>query len=133
MIAIIKADFNSGITNKLLSGCEKVLKNEKIPYMVFEVPGAWEIPHVAGSMVSEEDCTGIIALGCIIRGDTYHFEIIANESARGLMDLNCMGEVPIINGILACESWEQAEKRATGDNNKGAECAKSMISMLKIK
>ena len=77
---------------------------------------------------------GFVALGCIIRGETYHFEIVSNESARGLMDLSVQGKVALGNGILTCENREQAIVRAGRDKkNKGGEAAAAACQMVKLK
>jgi len=129
MIAIIKADFNSFITNRLLESSQKELKKNKQKFEVFEVPGVLEIGYTASRLLDEHKYESIICLGCVIKGDTYHFEIVSNESARAITELNLIGEIPLINGILTCYDIEQAEKRV----KKGSEFAKAAIAMARYK
>ena len=127
MIAIIKADFNSFITNRLLESCQKELKKSKQKTEVFEVPGVLEIGYIASKLLDEDKYEAVICLGCVIKGDTYHFEVVSNESARAITELNLIGEIPFINGILTCYDVEQAEKRV----KKGSDFAKCVLQMMK--
>ena len=129
MIAIIQAQFNSVITSRLLDGSKKELKKNKIDFEVFEVPGVLEISYKAKKLIDSKKYDAIIVLGCVIKGDTYHFEIVSNESARAITELNLLGEIPVINGVLTCFDMEQAEKRSKGVNNKGIDFAKAALSM----
>jgi len=127
MFAIIQAQFNSVITNRLLDGCKKELKKNKMNFEVFEVPGALEISYMAKKIMNSKKYEAIICLGCVIKGDTYHFEIVSNESARAITELNLLGDIPVINGILTCYDMQQAEKRSKGVNNRGIEFAKAAL------
>lgn len=108
-IAIVKAEFNPFITNRLLAEAEKVLKDHKVNYDVLTVPGAFEIPFMISRLQNKYD--GFIALGCLIKGETLHFEIIANAVCAELMDLAQDIDKPIGFGILTLLKRSQAEAR----------------------
>ncbi|MBU1992709.1 6,7-dimethyl-8-ribityllumazine synthase [Patescibacteria group bacterium] len=124
-IAVILSRFNDHIGNTLL---EKVLENLPNEPKVYRVPGALEIPLTALLIAKKYDV--IIALGVIIKGDTAHFDIVCNESARGIMKVSLKTRTPIINGVLTCYTEEQALKRA---KIKGKEFAESAIEMGTLK
>ncbi len=117
-IAIVVSTFNPEIGERLLKGAEDVLKKEKIPFEVFKVPGAFEIPLKA-QQLARCGYDLVIALGCIIKGETLHFDLVAQECARGCMDVMLEEEIPIVFEVLACFSEEYAVKRSSGKNNKG--------------
>lgn len=133
MVAIIKANFNSFITDNLLLACTKELKKQKMKYQVFEVSGALEITFVTRKLIDSGKYEGIIALGCVIRGETYHFEIVSNESARAITELNLLGKIPVINGVLTCEDVKQADRRSKGKENKGIYFARALIDLIELK
>lgn len=132
-IAIIRSEFNPSLTENLESYCRKTLIThgvKKKNISTFQVPGSLEIPIVAKVLAKKKRYDVIIALGVIIKGDTYHFEMIANECARGCMDVALEYEVPIIFEVLATYTEEQAQLRAGKNrNNKGIEAA---IAALKV-
>jgi 6,7-dimethyl-8-ribityllumazine synthase len=98
---------------------------------VVRVPGAWELPQVAASLA--ERYAGVVALGCVVRGDTRHFEHVADECARGLMQVALVSGVPVANGVLAVEAHADAEARAGGAHgNKGEECALAVLEMANL-
>lgn len=144
-ILVIEARFYDDIADLLLEGaCEK-LESLNIYYDILTVPGALEIPpaiafHHQASILQSNKSLDInvydayVALGCVIRGETYHFEIVANESARGLMNLGITHGLAIGNGILTVENKEQAVIRARKDqSNKGGGAAQAALDLLKIK
>jgi 6,7-dimethyl-8-ribityllumazine synthase len=97
-----------------------------------EVPGALEIPAAIGLAADQYD--GFVALGCVIRGETYHFEIVAQESARGLMDLSVNRGLSIGNGILTVENEEQAMARASHDRlDKGGDAVRACLALIDVK
>lgn len=118
--------FNQEITGRLLSGAIGALKDAGAeidgPH---EVAGAFELPLIARALARR--CDVVVAVGCIIRGETPHFDLIANESARGLMDVMLSMETPVGNGIITTENREQAEARTADGSNKGAEAAEAAI------
>ena len=137
-ILIVEARFYSHIADMQLEGAKKALENFGAQYDVITVPGALEIPPtIAFAAKAAEGAgksyDGYVALGCVIRGETYHFEIVAGESARGLMALTLDGHA-IGNGILTTENEAQALTRARPDEkDKGGEAAKAALAMLDLK
>lgn len=124
-IAIILPRFNDHIGEIL---CQNVVNNLANKPKIFRVPGALEIPLAAQKIAGKFDV--IIALGVIVKGETAHFDIVAQTSAKGIMDVSLKTKTPIINGILTCYTEEQAVKRA---NTKGKEFAESAIEMGLLK
>ena len=129
-IAIVVGRFNEYAGRGELEACLDELKKLGVPednITVMRVPGALEIP-MALSMIARSSpyVDARIALGAVIRGDTYHFEIVSNESARGIMDLQLKTGIPIANGILTCETDEQAVERL---EIKGRDCARCAVEM----
>ena len=115
-IAIVVSRFNSFINENLVSGALDVLsrigqvKDENIT--IVRVPGAVEIPLTVKKVAKTKKYDAILALGCVIRGDTYHFEVVANESSKGLTQVMLEQEIPVAFGILTTENIEQAVQRA---------------------
>ena len=119
-------------------GATEVLISKSINYKVLYVPGALEIPSAIkltyDKSIDKPCFNGFIALGCIIRGETYHFEIVSNESARSLSDLSVKYSLPIGNGILTVENKCQALERSDPKKlNKGAGAALACLSLIDIK
>ena len=132
-ILIVEARFYDHLNDMLLDGARAAIEEAGHKHETITVPGALEIP-AAVALASESGAyDAFVALGVVIRGETYHFEIVAGESARGLMALSMDG-VPIGNGILTVENEAQAEVRARPDaKNKGGEAAKAAIAMFDLK
>lgn len=133
-IAVVKSLYHQDLTDSLEKSCRQYLvvngvKENNI--VTFEVPGSWEIPLVVKKIVETKKFDGIIAFGIIIKGETYHFEILANECARALMDLSLKFNLPIAFEILATYTLEQARKRSIGKYNKGLEAAKTLLETIK--
>lgn len=128
MIAIIVSDFNPEITQSLLQGAEEVLKKNKVDFEVFHVPGAFEIPLQAKRLTKKFQV--IIALGCILKGDTLHFDLVGKECARGCMKVSLEENVPIIFEVLTCFSQKDGIKRSSGKKNKGIIAAKVALFWL---
>lgn len=133
-IAIIRSEYNRDVTLSLEKKCVETLivagvKEKNI--RVFAVPGCFEIPILAQRLAAQKKYNAIIALGAVIKGDTYHFELVVNECARGIMDVSLRHDVPIIFEVLATYNKRDAERRA-GNNkfNKGIEAAETALSML---
>ena len=136
-IAIVIARFNSFINDSLLSGAVDTLKRQgqvnEDNITVVRVPGAVEIPLVAKKLAKSGQYDAIIALGTVIRGGTYHFELVSNECHKGLGHIMLEYEVPIAFGVLTTESIEQAVERAgTKAGNKGTEAALSALEMINV-
>lgn len=133
-LALISAEFaaKSGkaakALNTLRATCKKKLQAEKIDFTEFCVPGAFEIPSAAQKALAKKKFAGVIALGIIVRGETIHFELVAENCARKLADLSITFNKPVIFGVLATESRQQAEARA----RQGAKFATAALQMLNI-
>ena len=136
---IVEARFYDDFADALLDGAKSALDEAKATYDVITVPGALEIPGaITFALIGEEEggtkYDGYIALGLVIRGETYHFDIVANESSRGLMDLSVQMSIAIGNGILTVENEEQAWKRAKkSELDKGGFAARAALRMVELK
>ncbi|XDZ67001.1 6,7-dimethyl-8-ribityllumazine synthase [Alphaproteobacteria bacterium LSUCC0684] len=130
---IVEARFYEDIADALAAGAIETLTEAGVEYDRIAVPGALEIPAaIAMAAQSREGAIydGYVALGCVIRGETYHFEIVCNESARALMDLSTMELIAIGNGILTVENADQAWERADpARKNKGGDAARAALAM----
>ena len=136
-IAIVVSRFNSFINDRLVDGALDVLKRQgMVPdeqITLVRVPGAVEIPLAVKKLAKNGQVDAIIALGCVIRGDTYHFELVANESNKGMAQVMLEYDVPVAFGVLTTENVEQAIQRAgTKAGNKGAEAALSALEMINV-
>jgi len=130
---IVEARFYAHLNDLLLEGARAALEEAGHSHETITVPGALEIPAAVALAAETGRYDGFVALGVVIRGETYHFEVVSNESARGLMALTLDG-IPIGNGILTVENEAQALTRAKPDEkNKGGEAAKAAIAMLELK
>jgi 6,7-dimethyl-8-ribityllumazine synthase len=133
---IVEARFYTELADALAAGAMKALDDAGVTYDRISVPGALEIP-AAIAMASQrrdaEPYDGYVALGCVIRGETYHFEIVCNESARGIMDLTMAEMLAIGNGILTVENGEQAWERADpARKDKGGDAARAALAMAEL-
>jgi 6,7-dimethyl-8-ribityllumazine synthase len=132
-ILIVEARFYSHISDQLLDGATGALEKGLCHFERLQVPGALEIPPAIAIAAQSGRYDGYVALGCVIRGETYHFEIVAGESARGLMDLGLQG-LCIGNGILTVENEKQAEIRARRDGgDKGGDAARACLSLIETR
>jgi len=128
-ILIVSSEYYAQIHDNLVSGASSYLNNNRISFEQKIAPGCFEIPFLIKKNLNLY--SGFIALGCIIRGETYHFEIIANECARKIMDLSVEFGKPIGFGILTCDNYEQAIVRSDPfQKNKGSEAARACIKSL---
>jgi 6,7-dimethyl-8-ribityllumazine synthase len=136
-ILIVEARFYDTLADELLKGAVAQLKAAGATYSKITVPGALEIPAAAAialDIAEDEDAPfdGVVGLGCVIRGETYHFEIVANESSRGLMDLSVKRSLPVGNGILTVENEEQAWERAKTDKgDKGGGAVEAVLTVIR--
>jgi len=136
---IVDARFYDDLQDALLDGAVAELKAAGLTHDVVTVPGALEIPAAVAIAVDAAASNGkpydaVIALGCVIRGDTIHFEIVSMESSRALMDLAVARKLPLGNGILTVNTEEQAWARARASElNKGGDAARAALAMLRIK
>ena len=134
--AIIASRWNPRITDALVTGARQTLAGNGVADAavdVIRVPGAWEIPLAAARIAARSQHAAIIALGCVIRGDTRHYEHVADRCAEGLMRVSLDFGIPVLNGVLAVERIEDAEVRAGGSHgNKGEETALAAIEMAQL-
>ncbi len=133
-IGIVMARFNQDIGEGLLSGCKAELAKRGVleaNVTLASVPGALEIPLVLQTMAQSGKFDALVALGAVIRGETYHFEIVSNESARGITDVQLMTGIPIANGVLTTESDDQALVRMVQKGGEAAQAAIEMANLLK--
>ena len=132
-IGIVQARFNEAITDALFEACLAELlalgvQDKNIAHV--KVPGALEVPVALQAMAERDDFDALIALGCIIRGETYHFELVANESGAGVTRLSLDYQIPIANAILTTETLEQAIARKTDKGRDAARVAVEMAHLL---
>jgi len=131
-IGIVAGRFNVEVCDGLLAACSAALARHGVAasdVTVVTVPGALEIPLVLQTMAQSAKFDALIALGAVIRGETYHFEIVSNESSRGITEVQLQTGTPIANGILTTENDEQAEARVA---QKGLDCALAAIEMARL-
>jgi 6,7-dimethyl-8-ribityllumazine synthase len=132
-ILIVSAEFYPEISDELKKGAIAALKKAKATYDIVTVPGAFEIPAVIGFAVEGKKYDGTIALGCVVRGETTHYDYVCGESARGLMDLSLKGAA-IGYGILTVENMKQAKARAkVTKGNKGKDAAEACLRLIELK
>ena len=132
-IGIVQARFNEGITNALAEACRNALQDlgvapEHITHVF--VPGALEVPLALQALAERDEFDALIALGCIIRGETYHFELVANESGAGVTRVALDYQLPIANAIITTENLEQAVARQTEKGRDAAYVAVEMANLL---
>ncbi|MGO9391275.1 6,7-dimethyl-8-ribityllumazine synthase [Rhodoblastus sp.] len=136
---VIEARFYDSIGALQLEGATQALAAAQAKWSVVQAPGALEIPAAAAILLDAaeqagEPYAGVIALGCVIRGETYHFEIVAGESARALMDLSVSRRLPLGNGVLTVENEAQALVRADkAQLDKGGDAARAALAMFRLK
>lgn len=132
-ILIVEARFYDDLADSLLDGAKSALDGSAT-YDVVTVPGALEIPAAIAYSIDSEDYDGYVALGMVIRGETYHFDIVSNESSRALMDLSVNEQLAIGNGIMTVENMDQAWSRADKNRkDKGGFAARATLTMIKLK
>jgi 6,7-dimethyl-8-ribityllumazine synthase len=133
VVGIVRARFNDAITARMTAACRAELEALGVaPRHVIDVavPGALEIPLTLKAMADQDEYDALVAIGCVIRGETYHFELVANESAAGVMRVSLDHQVPIANAILTVENEEQALARADGKARDAARVAVEMANLM---
>ncbi|MEJ0013057.1 MAG: 6,7-dimethyl-8-ribityllumazine synthase [Bauldia sp.] len=131
---IVEARFYDDLADALLEGAKASLAAAGASFDIVTVPGALEIPAAVAMAINADKYDGYVALGCVIRGETTHYETVANESARGLMDISVAFSVPIGNGILTVENEAQAWARArVAEGDKGGFAARAALTMLALR
>src|SRR4051812_47727339 len=128
-LGIVASRFNEEISGKILASATAEAKKLGLEFEVTSVPGALEIPSALQWLAQSGRFEALVAIGCVIRGETYHFEIVSNESAKGVMDVALDFGLPIANGILTTEDEAQANARV----GKGAEAVRVAVEMTKLK
>jgi 6,7-dimethyl-8-ribityllumazine synthase len=128
-LGIVASRFNDALASQLLARAEQEARKLGAQSQVVSVPGALEIPAALQWLAQSGRFDALVAVGCVIRGETYHFEVVANESARGLMEVALESGLPIANGILTTEDEAQAEARL----DKGAEAVRVAVEMAKLR
>jgi 6,7-dimethyl-8-ribityllumazine synthase len=138
-ILVAEARFYDDIADELLAGATRVLEEAQVAFDRVSVPGSLEIPAVIAIALDaaerrREPYDGVVALGCVIRGDTIHFEIVSMESARALMDLAVARALPLGNGIVTVNTEAQAWARARREEgDKGGDAARAALAMVRLK
>ncbi|MES2490833.1 MAG: 6,7-dimethyl-8-ribityllumazine synthase [Pseudomonadota bacterium] len=135
-IAIVATRWNVEIVDALMDGSYRCLEDWGVPeesVEEFYVPGAYEIPLAVSLLLESGDYDGVITLGAVIRGDTPHFDFVAGECSRGLMDAQLRHGLPVGFGVLTVNTVQQAIDRAgNGDDNKGYEAAAAVLEMVRL-
>ncbi len=136
-IAIVASRFNDFITKDLLNACLMELRAQGLgdnQITTVWVPGAFEIPLTVLKLAKRKNVDAVICLGAVIRGETYHFEVVANECARGIMEASLLAGKPVIMGVLTTDTVAQARARAgrKGRNNKGRDAARTVLEMIAL-
>lgn len=135
-IALVAARFNALVVERLVNGAVDTLQRlgfAKDKLSTFWVPGAYDMPLVLQRLAKSQKFQGLITFGAVVRGDTYHFEVVANNNASATMNLMLNYNIPITNAVLTTDTMEQALDRAGGKSgNKGAEAALALVEMLSL-
>ena len=136
-IGIVVSSWNDKITNALYEGAEGTLTRHGVlpeDIITHFVPGSFELPQAAAILIDSKDLDAVICLGCVIQGETRHFEFICQAVAKGCMDLGIESLVPVIFGVLTTDTYEQAAERAGGKHgNKGEEAAAAALRMAGLR
>ena len=133
---IVVSEWNENITAALLHGAEETLKKHGAKadnITVYTVPGSFELIYGSAKFVQRDEVDAVIALGCVVRGDTPHFDYVCAGTTQGIAALNAQGDIPVIFGLITTDTMQQAEDRAGGiHGNKGDECAVTAIKMVEL-
>jgi len=134
MIGIVISTFNKPVTKGLLDGCLKALSEkgiEKKEIQIYRVPGAFEIPALVNILAKKNSLDAIISLGCVIKGETDHYNFICEAVSKGMMDVTIMNTLPILFGVLTCQNKELALSRSLDNRgNKGYEVGLAAIEQI---
>jgi 6,7-dimethyl-8-ribityllumazine synthase len=135
-LVIVASRWNPRILDVLIDGARRALVDHGVAESAIDlvrVPGAWEIPVTAAKLAASGKYAAILALGCVVRGDTRHYEHVADGCANGLMQVATEFRIPVLNGVLAVEQHADAEARAGGKHgNKGEEIALAALEMIDL-
>ena len=132
-IAVVVARYNEDVTKRLLRGAVAALQKSGVAEPdIYWVPGSLELAVTALTLAEKGQHDAIVCLGCVIRGETFHFEVVASQSAAGVMQVQLDTGVPVAFGVLTTEDKDQALARSGPKNNKGAEAAEAAIEMANL-
>lgn len=135
-VAVLVARFNADITDRLLAGSLEALREHgasEADIEVIRVPGAWELPQTAARAVEASRFDAVVTLGCVIRGETPHFDFVCQEASLGLGAVARASAVPVVFGVLTTDDLMQAQARAgNGKNNKGYEAVMAALAMVPV-
>ena len=133
---VVVADWNPDVTHALRDGAVEVFKKAGVPdsmIRIWSVPGTVELVNAAAALLNRGNTSGVIVIGCVIRGDTPHFDYVCMQAAQGVAELNARGKTPVTFGVLTVDNLKQAQQRAGGIlGNKGAEAACVAIEMANL-
>ena len=138
-ILVVESRFYEDISDELFDGAKRVLEGANATWDRITVPGSLEIPTAIqivldGAEKARKSYDGVVALGCVVQGETFHFDIVAMQSARALLDIGIDRRMPIGNGILTVDTMEQAWARARlGEGDKGGDAARATLALVAIK
>lgn len=136
LIGIVVSRFNESVTEPLLEGARTYLLSKgyaEKDMIIVHVPGAYEIPLIAKKMLRQKEYIGVIALGAVIRGETSHYDVVAGDCSRGIMQVMLETEKPIAMGVLTTDTLDQAHARAGGKKgNKGRDAAETLLNMIAL-
>lgn len=131
MIAVIISEFNKEIVNGLLDGCKKSLKSHNLD--IIKVPGAFELPSTAQQCVDSNKYLAVITLGCVIKGETDHYDYICQAVSNGVMNVSIKSNIPVLFGVLTCQNSQLAfERSRDNDYNKGFEVGNATKKLLAL-
>jgi len=134
-VGLVCGRWNDSITNRLLEGAENALAVHGVAesdVIQVWVPGAYEAPMAAKGLVESGKVDVVVCLGAVIRGETSHYDFVAGECARGIMDVQLATGVPVIFGVLTTENLDQALARSSAEDNKGEECVRTGLEMVNL-
>ena len=127
---IVVSNYYEDISENLVNGCEAILKKNNCQFDVKTVSGSLEIPTLISINIKKKKYNFFIALGCIIKGKTPHFDFISDAITKSLLDLSIINKMPVTNGIITALNYTQAKERSSKIRNKGKEAALAVISLL---
>jgi 6,7-dimethyl-8-ribityllumazine synthase len=135
-VAVVASRYNAGVVQRLLDGAVERLAERGVSQLqitVILVPGAWELPLACRRLAEAGGHQAVVALGCVVRGDTPHFEYVCSEASRGVIQASLDTGIPVSFGLLTTDTLEQAAERAGGSaGNKGAEAADAAVEMAQL-
>ena len=134
-VGLVCGRWNDHITNRLIEGAENALAVHGVAeadVIQVWVPGAYEAPMAAKGLIDSGKVDVVVCLGAVIRGETSHYDFVAGECARGIMDVQLATGVPVIFGVLTTENLEQALSRSSDEDNKGEECVRTGLEMVNL-